>query len=54
MYLAYKVLTTIFLIFAGGFFVHYAWKNRKDKPHFAGNAISAFFLFSSIFLMWWR
>lgn len=50
----YKIVTTAFLTFAGGFFMYYAWKNKKDKSHFAGNAISAFFLFSSIFLMWWR
>lgn len=53
MYLAYKVLTTIFLIFAGCFFVCYAWRNRKDKPHFIGNAISSFFLLSAVYLMWY-
>lgn len=50
----YKIPTTIFLTFSGGFFVYQAWKNRKDKSHFAGGAVSAFFLFSSIFLIWWR
>lgn len=50
----YKIATTIFLTFSGVFFAYLSWKNRKDKSHFAGNAISAFFLFSSIFLIWWR
>lgn len=50
----YKLIVTVFLVFAGSFFVYHSWQNRKDKSHFAGNAISAFFLFSSIFLMWWR
>lgn len=50
----FKIITSIFLAFAGGFFVYHSYKNRKDKSHFAGDAISAFFLFSSIFLIWWR
>lgn len=50
----YKIVTSIFLTFAGVFFVYHSWKSRKDKSHFAGDAISAFFLFSSIFLIWWR
>lgn len=54
MYLAYKVLTTIFLIFSGCFFIYYSYKNRQNKPHFVGNAISAFFILSSALLIWWR
>lgn len=54
MYLMYKIATTLFLIFSSGFFIYYSYKNRQNKPHFVGNVISAFFLFSSALLIWWR
>lgn len=45
-------LTTLFLMTAASFFVYEAWKKRETPANTIGNFVSAYFLISSIILIW--
>lgn len=46
------LLTTLFLIFGVGFFVHAAWKKKEEPKNTIGNLVSAYFLASALILIW--
>ena len=41
-------LTTLFLIFGVGFFIHDAWKKKEEPRNTIGNLLSAYFMASAI------
>lgn len=45
-------LTTLFLIFGVGFFIHDAWKKKENLRNTIGNMVAAFFMASAIIFIW--
>lgn len=45
-------LTTLFLIFGVGFFIHDAWKKKENPRNTIGNMVAAFFMASAIIFIW--
>lgn len=46
------ILTTLFLIFATGFFIHGAWKKKEKSKNAIGNLVSAYFMASALIFIW--
>lgn len=42
------LLTTVFLIFGAGFFIHAAWKKKEEPKNAVGNLVSAYFMVSAL------
>ncbi len=45
-------LTTLFLIFGVGFFIHDAWKKKENPRNTIGYMVAAFFMASAIIFIW--
>lgn len=41
-------LTTLFLLFGTGFFIHAAWKKKEEPRNIMGNLVSAYFMMCAL------
>lgn len=51
---AVKLLTTVFLALAGGYFYVTAWNKRSDSNDLIGNAICGLFMILSLACIWYK